>query len=105
MEMKAAVEADATVKATAKAAVKATAMAKLRTDWQAWHPQGALPPGAVMPGMLGCWWSVTARWQRWRERWWRGHAGQRREEELAFFLQSAQQFHLVTPPPGPFSWW
>ncbi len=46
--MKAAIEAEATVMATAKAAAKARARAYRQT----WHPQRALPPGAVMPGRL-----------------------------------------------------
>jgi hypothetical protein len=54
MEMKAAVEAEvkAAVKVTAKVAAKATARAMVRAEQQAWHPQRALPPGAVMPEKL-----------------------------------------------------
>jgi hypothetical protein len=50
MEMEAAIESEATVKAMAKAAARAKATA--RADRQTWHPQRALPPGAVMPGKL-----------------------------------------------------
>jgi hypothetical protein len=54
MEMKAAIEAEAkaTAKAAAKATVRATVRAMARADRQTWHPQRALPPGAVMPGKL-----------------------------------------------------
>ncbi len=64
--MKASVEAgakattSATAKAVAKAAAvakalaaaKATSRARVGTERQAWHPQGALLPEAVMPGKL-----------------------------------------------------
>ncbi len=50
--MEAAIEAEATVKAMAKAAARAKARATARADRQTWHPQRALPPGAVMPGKL-----------------------------------------------------
>ncbi len=50
--MEAAIEAEATVKAMAKAAARAKATATATADRQTWHPQRALPPGAVMPGKL-----------------------------------------------------
>jgi hypothetical protein len=53
MEMTATVQAEAkaTVKAKVKAAAKTAAKTKatVRTDWRAWHPQGALLAEAVMP--------------------------------------------------------
>jgi hypothetical protein len=71
MEMKAAVEAEAkaTVKAKAKVAAKAAAKARARatvgTDRQAWHPEGALLPEAVMLGKLaaqaGPAWEIPAQ--------------------------------------------
>jgi hypothetical protein len=51
------------VKATAK--VAATARATTGVDRQAWHPQRALPPGAVMPEKLaaqaGPTWAISAQ--------------------------------------------
>jgi hypothetical protein len=81
MEMKASVEAKATTSATAKAvakavaktaavakalaAAKATSRATVGTERQAWHPQGALLPEAVMTGKLaaqaGPAWAISAQ--------------------------------------------
>jgi hypothetical protein len=53
------------MKAAAKAEAKATSRATVGTERQAWHPQGALLPEAVMPGRLavqaGPAWAISAQ--------------------------------------------